>query len=34
MTGPWTAAQPSAANPAEPVPVEQRPSPSLARGNR
>jgi hypothetical protein len=34
VTGPWTAAQPSAANAVEPVPVEQRPSPSLARGNR
>ena len=30
----WTAAQPSAATPVEPVPTHQRPSPSLARDSR
>jgi len=33
-TGPWTAAQPSAAAPVESVPTDKRPSPSLARDNR
>jgi len=33
-TGPWIAAQPSAAAPVEPVPTDKRPSPSLARDNR
>ncbi len=33
-TGPWTAAQPSAAAPVESVPTDKRPSPSRARDNR
>ena len=34
QTPPWTAAQTSATTPVEPVPTDNRPSPSLAGGNR